>query len=136
MLVKQLIDSIQAKKYFDGGASTEEINAFATKYNVTLPEDYIEFLREFGAGSLRGVEIYGLGCRDFGIPSVEFILSTEHFPKGFIPVDSEDNGFFRGIACAMPGIPYGSIVTLCPTEDNAPIHIADSFLDFLKMRLE
>ncbi len=136
MLVKQLIDSIQAKKHFVGGASIEEINAFAAKYNVSLPEEYIEFLREFGAGSLRGLEIYGLGCKNIGIPNVEFILSSEHFPKGFIPIESEDNGFYRGIACAMPGIPYGSIVTLCPTENNAPIHIADSFLDFLKMRLE
>ena len=136
MLIKQLIDSIQSRKHFVGGASQEEINAFAAKYNVTLPDDYIEFLREFGAGSLQGLEIYGLGCKNIGIPNVEFVLSTEQFPKGFIPIESEDNGFYRGIACAMPGIPYGSIVTLCPTSDCQPIHIANSFFEFLKLRTQ
>ncbi len=57
--------------------------------NVLLPNDYREFLLRFGCGNLGSQEVYGVGIKPVGIPSViwatkEQRLHEPNFPHEYI----------------------------------------------------
>jgi len=65
------------------GASVDEIAQVERRLKISLPGDYVSFLREFGWIGLEGMELYGVGS---GVPTHwELCLNVEGERTMFMP---------------------------------------------------
>ena len=60
-----LIRGYSGRKHYVGGRSSDLIRAAETALGVEFPPSYKKFLKELGAGSIRGREVYGITDDNF-----------------------------------------------------------------------
>ena len=77
--------------HFTGGVGHNKILDVENTLNVTLPESYKWFLREYGHGGMVGVEILGVGLSSVP-PVVEFTLRYRKLglPNSFVVISNVD----------------------------------------------
>lgn len=61
-VIKNLINQYEQKGDFNYATVTDDMIAIAKeKLGVKLPEQYIDFLKEYGHGGIAGIEVMGVG---------------------------------------------------------------------------
>jgi len=76
-------------------ASDGQIAAIVDAMNVTLPQDYRDFLSEFGTLEIGGIEVAGAAEGHLEVVSMRDELMTQHsLPGDLIPVINEDGDSF------------------------------------------
>ncbi|QHW30969.1 SMI1/KNR4 family protein [Paenibacillus rhizovicinus] len=86
----------EVKFTFNPPATQSEINNYMTKWSITLPEDYLEFLRIHDGGSLFASPEYGGGIELLSLERIDELYSVydDLLPKGWIPVAVEEGEEF------------------------------------------
>jgi hypothetical protein len=60
MIAKERFKKLCAVGEVSGPVSDELINSAQSELGVNFPEEYVEFLREFGAAIVSGAQVYGI----------------------------------------------------------------------------
>jgi len=60
--------SNDSENLYPGGASEEEISELEQELGTTLPLGYVEFLKKFGGGSFRHLQLYSIASEDENFP--------------------------------------------------------------------
>lgn len=127
--------------HFSGPKSDKLIDKAQETLGVNFPNSYKEFLREYGCGSVEGIEIYGLIDGDFlnsGVPDAVWVTLQERklglpnnlvivYSTGYGPVFALDTAKFDDIG----ECPVVSYVGVSECEK-----VADSFAEFLLSELK
>lgn len=92
--IVELINN-SAKKFFVGALDNNKINAIEERLNISLPESYKWFLKEYGTGGVFGVEIFGGGLRE----TPTCVRETEEWrkyglPKDFVVIQNYGGGVY------------------------------------------
>lgn len=82
-----IIDSYPEQVDLLGGVPFEELWVAEGKLGVTFPDSYREFLQRYGAGTVGGREVYGLGVPDTGLPNVVYATDALRASDDFFPGD-------------------------------------------------
>lgn len=119
-----VINDNKGQCFFAGARPTSLIEAAEKALDLTFPQTYRRFLREFGCGSIGHEEIYGIIHADFHRSSVpdavwttmqQRILSS--ISKRLVITMSLGDGDFAAILCT-DGNDEGAIVRYSPGSDN------------------
>ena len=89
--IKQLIEDHRKDADFIGPVSENEILQSEKVLSVQFPEEYKMFLRTYGCGNLGSEEIFGVGVKPMGIPSVVWATKEQRkaeidFPSSYVVV--------------------------------------------------
>ncbi len=82
-----IIDANYDLAGFVGGVPFEEVWVAESYLGVSFPNSYKEFLQRYGAGSFGGVDIYGLGAPETGLPNVVWATDALRASDDFFPED-------------------------------------------------
>ena len=82
-----IIDANYDLANFIGPVPFEEIWVAEGQLGVRFPDSYREFIQRYGAGSFGGVEVYGLGVPDTGLPNVVWATEAVRAADDFFPAD-------------------------------------------------
>ena len=82
-----IIDSFPEKVQLAGGVPFEEVWVAEGSLGVTFSESYREFLQRYGAGTVGGREVYGLGVPASGLPNVIYATEALREADDFFPGD-------------------------------------------------
>ena len=82
-----IIDSYPEMVQLAGGVPFEEVWVAEGKLGVTFPDSYREFLQRYGAGSVGGRDVYGLGVPETGLPNVVYTTEALRASDDFFPGD-------------------------------------------------
>ncbi|MFE4705388.1 SMI1/KNR4 family protein [Peribacillus simplex] len=120
---------------FTGGVSEDKVKETEQKLQVTLPESYKWFLRNYGYGGLFGVRIIGYG---FTGPAV--VDATKGHQKYYGLIDGlvviEDIDEFAYCLDTNKMINGECPVITWDNQEGYGVKLADSFLDYFIERLE
>lgn len=83
----EIIDANYDLAEFVGPVPFEEIWVAEGSLGVRFPDSYREFIQRYGAGSFGGVEIFGLGVPDTGLPNVVWATEAIRAADDFFPGD-------------------------------------------------
>lgn len=117
-----------------GGVDDDKIMEVEKKLNVTLPESFKWFLREYGHGGVAGVTILGIGLT--GMPPV--VKFTQYYrkygmPKSLVVINSVDEWVYCLETSKM-------VDGECPVIDwdlqGESVQHFDNFYEFLIKELE
>lgn len=72
--------------YFSDPLSEEEINRFCSKFQVSFPDDYKEFMYMTNGADLFYDDAYGSGVIILSIESIVNVIKEDESPKHFLPV--------------------------------------------------
>jgi cell wall assembly regulator SMI1 len=121
------------------GATVDEIAACEAELRVRLPQDYRQFLQEFGWGAFRHLELYGLGKdvpRFLDVTAETKRERTEfepYLPDHLVPVMNDGCG---NLVCLNT---QDMNAATCPVvfwdhdlpDDQEPSNVAGSFAEWL-----
>ena len=98
---------------YSGGAADEAVREAEERLGVRFPEDYRRFLREFGAGGLGGVEVYGIPRHG---------LDAEAVPNGvwYTKLHWEEGTVRRGLV-VIGSVGDGSLFCLDPRDGRVTV---------------
>lgn len=102
--IDKIIKTYQENVFCYGGVSEVCIRRAEDSLAIRLPEDYIEFLKRYGALEFGSLEIYGLVEPETeGIPNMVWITSVLREKYG-LPSEYAGIGFdgFGGYYCLVP----------------------------------
>jgi hypothetical protein len=122
---------------FTGGLNTEQIDNLQDELNLIFPDCYRKFLSIYGMGDIHGVEIYGAGNDNDGIPSTiwftKVLRETANLPLHLLPVyESGFDGEIFCIDCSNNSRnPIVLFIDGLPIEEQEFEVYAESFGDFL-----
>jgi cell wall assembly regulator SMI1 len=126
---------------FKEGISQEKIQAFEAGHNLSLPNDYKEFLKRTNGFSLRGTTIYGI-YDDSKTFSLNEAFQIEHFevenvmPMHFIPFSPDGGGNHYCFDVSRSNQNSCKVVfwqhNLSYDDEFLPEEISDSFVDWAK----
>lgn len=68
-----------------GKVSQEEITLAEEELNITFPSSYRLFLETFGCGNVGSIEIFGLGVKPIGVPSLIWITKVLRSESRLLP---------------------------------------------------
>lgn len=83
----EIIDANPAIAAFVDGVPYEEVWVAEQRLGVTFPESYKEFLQKYGAGSLGGKVVFGLGVPDTDLPNVVYATLDMQAQDDWFPAD-------------------------------------------------
>lgn len=120
-----------------------EIAKLESELGVSLPADYLEFIRNSNGGRVRGVSYYskndqvwnkvtGFFPIDRNIrDSVESHFGIDAFPDDYLPVVNvaDGDGYFFFLSCSKAH--YGKVITFAVSHGEL-YSIADSFTSFIQ----
>lgn len=119
-----------------GGATTKEIEALEKRLNQRFPDDYRNFLKKYGAGSIGPTEIYGIHSKTDSKITLTFLLDDltqldMYIPEGMIPFSAIGNGTYASLY-------QGKVVAWKPqrTPRVDVQELASSFTEWLVPKLE
>lgn len=128
--LKKFITDNSDDIFFTGGINEERICKIETQLDVKLPNEYVEFLNNYGLILGLGVEIFGWGKND--VASV--VEQTERFrryglQKRFIVIRNCD----EWIHCLewQEDDPQISRIVSWDRETKVPLKVADTFDEYL-----
>jgi hypothetical protein len=105
-----LIRAHAAEADFVGPRPAELVAAAEARLGLTFPESYRRFLREFGAGAIGSVEVYGVINADFdhsatpdAIWDTLGLRAMFNLPTNLIPIHDLGDGDTYFLDCAVPG---------------------------------
>lgn len=123
------------------GISEEKIQAFEVGHNLTLPNDYKDFLRRTNGCSLRGTTIYGI-YDDSKAFSLSGAFQIEHFevenemPMHFIPFSPDGGGNHYCFDISRCSQNSCKVIfwqhNLSYDDEFLPEEVSDSFVDWAK----
>jgi hypothetical protein len=124
---------------FAGAVSESDIRAFENERGLTLPEDYRSFVNEFGCGSIGPIEIFGLGVRPTGIPSLIWVLNDLETlglapSDSILPVSPLGDGTYAAILTKPKGaFIRGAVIRWTPGSSATSLEVlGSSFSTYLK----
>lgn len=83
-IIVEMATRYSENSFFTRAGFTDEAREAAeTTLGVTLPDQYVEYLKAFGHGGVAGVEILGVGCDG----SLFFVEDTLLYRKYGLPVN-------------------------------------------------
>lgn len=82
-----IIDSFPDLVQLAGPVPFEEVWVAEGQLAVTFPDSYREFLQKYGAGSVGGSDVYGLGVPASGLPNVIYATEIMRASDDFFPGD-------------------------------------------------
>ncbi|MTI83275.1 MAG: SMI1/KNR4 family protein [Firmicutes bacterium] len=139
--IKKLIEEKRDQSYFFGPVEEKIIKKVEEKLELTFPEDYREFLKEYGCGNIGPIEIFGLGPNIESVPNVEWMIrhlrKTRSLPNYLIPIENLGDGFYAALTSVNSsdqGVMAG-VVLQWNSRMNDPRRIASSFADYLQERV-
>ena len=103
-----IIDSFPEMVRLAGGVPFEEVWVAEANLGVTFSESYRQFLQQYGAGSIGGRDVYGLGVPETGLPNV--IYATEAL--------RESDDFFPGDLVVLQDTGEGDLLCLATSRMN------------------
>ena len=122
-----------------GSVAEDEIKAFESERGMNLPEDYRSFVREFGCGSIGAIEIFGLGVKPTGIPSLIWVLNDLRRlgltpPVWVLPVTPLGDGTYAAILTTPRGaFAQGTVIRWTPGSLATKLDaLGSSFSAYLK----
>ena len=83
----EIIDANYDLADFAGAVPFEEVWVAEGQLGVTFPNSYREFVQRYGAGSLGGQAVYGMGVPETKLPSVIFATEALRASDDFFPED-------------------------------------------------
>jgi hypothetical protein len=100
----KIIEDNKEEADFVGKVSMNIINEAEERLGIHFPEDYKQFLSEYGVGDIFGEEIYGLGIEPTGIPSMiwitEALRNEMELPENYVVIyNSGVNHEYQAIDC-------------------------------------
>lgn len=131
--------------HYSGPRKAEEIVQIETLYEIFLPEDYRQFLGNYGALQSGIVDILGLDSPDLNLIPVEhalLMLRLAHpdIPMELLPVEIIGDNIFACLVCSLEKREkYAPVVQIDagkPQPLNALLQIAPCFRDYLFNRLK
>lgn len=124
-MILEMAAQYEEDSFFTRAGFSDEARARAEhELNLTLPDQYVEYLKTFGHGGVAGVEILGVGCNGNLIFVEETILYRKYgLPLNLVVVENHD----EWLICA--DCDTGKIVSWCRDEDVLPEH--DCFDDYV-----
>lgn len=133
----QLIEKDIEIADFVGGLSTEQLDNLQDELNLILPDSYRRFLSIYGMGDIHGVEIYGAGSDNNGIPSAiwltKVLRETANLPLHLLPI--YETGYDGEIFCIDCSNNSSNPIVLymdgLPIEEQEFEVLYESFGDFL-----
>lgn len=89
--LKELIESIEEDSIIFGGVNEEKILEIEKRLNVKLPNQYKEFLSNYGGGIFEGVEVYGANPKEniesTCIKNTIYFRENEDMPLNLIVIE-------------------------------------------------
>ena len=94
--IKGLIDQYEVKGDFTHTVITDDqINAAQVALSVTIPEQYVDFLRTYGHGGIGGIEIIGIGkTGNLLFVNVTRMYREYGLPKNLIVIENCDEWIY------------------------------------------
>lgn len=91
--IASLVNSYPDKDYLHGETPKSAVTDIERELEVTLPDDYREFIQRYGYGGFGGEDIYGGTQTHSGLPSVIWSTKDQRkcdpkFPKHFVKIYS------------------------------------------------
>jgi len=128
----------QLKYRFAGKVEEREIETFEKEYGLTLPADYRAFIQRLGCGSIGHFEIFGLGVKPVGIPSLPWLLNDLKAldvmpPAEILPVSPLGDGTYAAVLHKPKGaFCKGTVVRWTPNSKSARLEVlGSSFSSYL-----
>lgn len=102
--IQELFQTSKYKPDFVGPIPESEIKVFEDNRGIVTPPPYRDFLRDFGCGNIGPFEIYGLGIKPIGVPSLPWLLNRFEttgiqVPKEILPFHDIGDGHYACIVC-------------------------------------
>lgn len=141
--ISSLIDSLRAKICLGGTFTQNAVISIEESFDVLLPEEFVAFLKDYGAVWAEVFSIFGLG--DFeeigmSLPDAIFMfrLSGKSVPKRIIPIEDLGEGCFACLLLGKQREVHAKVVGYDINDplplDELPI-IANCFSNYLFSRL-
>ena len=134
------LESFEAKS-FGRGVSEEEIDAASLRLGLGLRGGYRHFLRHFGWGGVRSIELFGLGP---DVPAwLDLVAVTESersemqpaLPRMLVPLLNNGGGNLYCLDASAPGEPPVVYWDHARGERQVPEPVAPDFVSWLTTRL-
>ena len=112
----------------DNKANDEKINVIENHYKIKLPENYKEFVKQYGGGYFGFIVVFS--CDESGMFFIKDYVSKEWIQnKSFLPVVDFETGDFIGFE-VKEGICQNT-VSLYSHEENKLVKLGMDFYDVL-----
>ncbi|MCK2003890.1 SMI1/KNR4 family protein [[Brevibacterium] frigoritolerans] len=86
----KIIEDNKEEADFVGKVPMNIINDVEARLGIIFPEDYKQFLSEYGLGDIFGEEIFGLGTEPSGLPNMiwitELLRNEIEIPKNYVVI--------------------------------------------------
>ena len=123
--ILEIATRYEESSFFTRAGFSDEARASAeSELNLTLPEQYVEYLNIFGHGGVGGVEILGVGCDGTLIFVEDTVFYRKYgLPLNLVVVENHDE-WLTCIDCST-----GKIVSWSQDEETLPE--CDCFDDYI-----